>query len=162
MVMSAEMPNIDDLRKWLVYEEDTGRLFSKKRNQYVFSNKHHSGYLKGAIGTRTFTAHRVCAALKLGYWPDGEVDHINGVRDDNRWQNLRVVSKSENQRNAKKRKDNKSGATGVFQRKSGSWCAYINKNTKKLFLGTFKTYDEAIAARKSAEKMLGYTERHGS
>ena len=160
--MVTEMPSIEDLRSWLVYEEHTGRLFSKKRNKYVFLNKHHSGYLKGAIGSRTFTAHRVCVALKMGYWPEGEVDHINGVKNDNRWENLRVVNKSENQRNARKRKDNKSGVTGVFQRKSGSWCAYINNETKKLFLGTFKTYGEAVAARKAAEKTLGYTDRHGS
>lgn len=160
--MVAEMPSIEDLRSWLVYEEDTGKIFSKKSNKYVFSNKHHSGYLKGAIRSRTFTAHRVCVALKLGYWPEGEIDHINGVKDDNRWENLRVVDKSQNQRNAKKRSDNKSGVTGVFQRKSGSWRAYINGDSRRIFLGTFQTRNEAVAARKSAEKMFAYTSRHGS
>jgi|DEB0MinimDraft_6_1074348.scaffolds.fasta_scaffold138972_1 uncharacterized protein YeaC (DUF1315 family) len=158
VMAKQDLPSIDELRNKLRYDPDTGFLFSRKTKKQVFTNVHHSGYLKGAIGTRTFTAHRVAMAITLGEWPNGEVDHINGNRSDNRFKNLRVVTKSENQRNAKLRSDNTSGHVGVSKKKD-KWIAKI----KEKQIGTFKTKQQAIAARKAAEQQLGgFSDRHGS
>jgi hypothetical protein len=158
---TKELPSIDDLRKRLGYNPETGDIISIATGKKVFTNVHHSGYLKGYALGKTMTAHRVAMALQLGYWPQGEIDHINGNKRDNRACNLRVVTKSENQRNSKRRSDNKSGHAGVCK-KGKRWIAYINKNGKRTYLGGFSNVDDAVNARKAAqEKFGGFSDRHG-
>ena len=99
-------------------------------------------------------------AHRLAWWfikdavPE-ELDHKNGKRDDNRWGNLRVVSKSQNQQNPvnKLRSDNKSGHRGVSWRPDAErWYARIRLNGRYIHLGSFTDIDEAVAARKQAER----------
>lgn len=161
-MLAKKLPPAEELRNKLRYDPQTGYIHSVKTNRRVFTNKHHSGYLKGAIDGRTFTAHRVAMALHLGYWPEGEIDHINGNKSDNFLTNLRIVDRSQNQRNCRRRKDNTSGHVGVFERPQGTWQAYISHGGQKLYLGTFQSKKEAIAARLSAQKRYGYSDRHGS
>nr|WP_175479900.1 HNH endonuclease signature motif containing protein [Paracoccus homiensis] len=106
-------------------------------------------------------AHRVAWAVIHGRWPNGEIDHINGDRSDNRLANLREVTKRENHRNMAIRSDNTSGVTGVYwAREKGKWAAYI-KADKMVALGRYDTFAEAVAARRAAEKVLGYHPNHG-
>lgn len=120
------------------------------------------GYRCGTICGVGFLAHRVVWAIHHGYWPD-ECDHIDGVRHHNRIENLRDTDKSGNQRNARLRSDNTSGRVGVYQRSdSGRWGAYIGSTGDLVHLGTFDTRAEAVAARRKAERSLGYSARHGS
>lgn len=80
------------------------------------------------------------------------IDHINGIRYDNRKQNLRTATRAQNTENAKKYATNKSGYKGVFYRaKWDRWEASITVNSKRLHLGVFKNYEDAILARKAAE-----------
>lgn len=160
-MLAKNLPPVEELRNKLRYDPISGFLYSAKTGRRVFTNVHYSGYLKGAIFNRTFTAHRICMALHLGYWPEGEVDHINGDRSDNRIKNLRVVTRSQNQKNCYRRKDNTSGHVGVAKRKNGSWQAYISNNGARIYLGTFSSRQEAIKARVSANKKYGYSDRHG-
>lgn len=82
-----------------------------------------------------------------------EVDHINGIRYDNRKQNLRTVTRAQNIENAKKYVTNKSGYKGVFFRAEWDrWEANITVNSKRLHLGVFKNYEDAVLARKAAEE----------
>lgn len=158
---TKNLPSIEELRKRLAYNPETGEIISLATGKPVFTNVHHSGYLKGYALGKTMTAHRVAMALQLGYWPEGEIDHINGEKSDNRACNLRVVTKSENQRNSKRRSDNKSGHVGVYK-KGKRWSAYINKNGKRTYLGGFSNIEDAIEARKAAQKKLGgFSDRHG-
>lgn len=159
---NKSLTSVEFLRNRLRYDPDTGKLFSKPRDKEVFTNTHHSGYKKGAFDNKTYTAHRIAMAIATGDWPKGEVDHINGDKADNRLCNLRVVTKSENQRNAKQRTDNTSGITGVSVRKSGKFQAFINAHNQRTYLGSFTRLEDAISARKEAEKRLGFTERHGT
>lgn len=83
------------------------------------------------------------------------VDHINRNKKDNRKSNLRNTDKSINAFNAKMRSTNKSGITGVHWRKdTKKWEASIKKNYKKYTLGDYATKEEAMAARKAAERIL--------
>jgi hypothetical protein len=97
-----------------------------------------------------------------GYWPD-EIDHINGDRADNRLSNLREVSNIENQRNKVLPRNNKSGHIGVsWNKDSKKWMARITINYKLKQVGQFSTIEEAVAARKEAERKFGFSERHGA
>jgi hypothetical protein len=94
-------------------------------------------------------------------WPDC-IDHINGDRSDNRLQNLRSVTVSDNNRNHPIQKRNRSGAHGVrHDARRNRWRAEITFEGKITFLGSFKNLDDAVAARLAAQKSLGFHENHG-
>lgn len=117
-----------------------------------------TSYLQCRVYGKNLFAHRVAWALHTGKWPELEIDHINGDRSDNRTSNLREVNHSTNAKNTKRRSDNKTGVTGVsWARKAGLWRAEINRR----FIGLFKSFPEAVAARKTAEKLHGFHPNHG-
>ena len=120
-----------------------------------------NGYLLIRVNRIDYRAHRL--AWVMTYKTDLEfIDHINGVRHDNRIANLRSVSASGNQRNAKRRDDNHSGTTGVsYFEPRQTWRARINFNGETILLGYYKTREEAIAARKAAEVTYEYHKNHG-
>lgn len=123
------------------------------------------GYRAVVIGRQRYLAHKLIWLLVHGEWPEYplfEIDHINGDRADNRLVNLRKVSKSGNQRNAGRRKNNTSGVHGVNWKADkrngkGRWVARIWNGPRHVSLGTFDTLHEAQIARKAAERVLGFT-----
>lgn len=91
-----------------------------------------------------------------------DIDHINGDPSDNRFVNLRNVSHQDNGRNMKLNKASTSGCPGVgFDKRRNVWCARIHLNYRNKFLGQFKSFDEAVAARRAAEVEFGFHENHG-
>ena len=97
-----------------------------------------------------------------GSWPEGYIDHFNGVKDDNRWANIKDVSHLENCKNMKRLDRNTSGVTGVSWDKSCSkWVSVISDNNKRIYLGSFSDKGEAVKARKLAEKLYNYNPNHG-
>lgn len=158
---------LTDLKEIFRYEPETGTIFWKKNYRKSFIGKP-----AGNISTdkyrvityqgKTYKAHRLAFYLVNGAWPSGPIDHINGVKDDNRWQNLREVTAQENQQNRKLNKNNKSGALGVsWINRDQKWLSAISIKGKKITLGLFVDYYEAVAARKEAEKKYGYHDNHG-
>lgn len=139
-----------------------GRLAGRR----AFAGKDGEGYLHGTLLHRCVLTHRVIWAMGHGEWPDpGQiVDHINGIRDDNRLSNLRLVSPALSRRNVKRHKNNTSGHVGVRKLpKNGKWEAYIGVGKRtRLHLGTFDSFEDAVAAREVAAQQHGYTDRHGS
>ena len=116
------------------------------------------GYLQISIDDRLYFAHRIAWLVHYGAHPEGDIDHINGVKDDNRICNLRLVSPAENQMNVALSKRNKSGIVGVhWNNKKSRWVVTIRKET----LGYFTDLFEAACARRSAENRLGFSEGHG-
>ncbi|QDP61702.1 MAG: hypothetical protein Unbinned4466contig1000_14 [Prokaryotic dsDNA virus sp.] len=84
------------------------------------------------------------------------------MRTDNRLCNLRKVTRVENSRNAAIGKNNKSGCTGVHLNKNNkNWVASIKVNGKGILIGSFKNKEEAIKARKEAERKYGFHPNHG-
>lgn len=105
------------------------------------------GYVVSRIDGKIVRLHRYL----LRPQDNAVVDHINGNPLDNRRNNLRICTNTENARNAKLSKNNSSGATGVSLTRSGKYKARITVNRKNITLGLFDTFDDALAARKAAE-----------
>lgn len=85
--------------KDITYDADTGKFYDPKGRQ--LGSKHSSGYITLSIDRRNVGAHRVAVALMTGKYPEQDVDHINGDRGDNRWENLREATRSQNLMNRK-------------------------------------------------------------
>jgi hypothetical protein len=87
-------------------------------------------------------------------WPEDQIDHINRIRTDNRISNLREVSHKQNHQNRSKSSHNTSGHSGVsWYKQKSRWRAQITHNQKDIHLGLFTNLEDAIAARKAAEKL---------
>jgi len=128
----------------------------------VAGNIGRNGYWFIGVENGFLPAHRLAFFYMTGSYPASDTDHINGIRHDNRWCNLRQVTRQENMRNAKLFKNNTTGETGVyFVKPTGKWNARIYINYSYKNLGTYLTFDEAVAARKKAEKEYGFHENHG-
>lgn len=96
---------------------------------------------------RLYRAHRLAWLYVHGEWPDGQVDHINGVKHDNRIANLRVATNQQNAINRAVRMDNTSGYKGVsWNKRSGRWLAHISYGGKIRHLGLFDDIEDAITA----------------
>ena len=97
----------------------------------------------------TTIMHRVIIGAKKGEI----VDHIDGNGLNNTKSNLRIVTRTENAINHRIRSDNTSSVTGVrFRKDVNKWYAFISINNKETFLGSFVNFNEAVEARRNAEK----------
>lgn len=172
--------DIEYLKECFIYEASAGRLFWKQRPPQHFAslnacavwNSKHAGAEAGSPNTKKrwstkikaklYQNHRLIWAIVNGAWPADQIDHINGNPEDNRIENLRVVSNAENQRNRSRSRNNTSGTNGVYwHSRDRVWSAYIRVGGKQRTLGTFASAAQAAAARKAAERDLGYSARHG-
>ena len=107
--------------------------------------------------------HDCVMAMIHEHKPDGcYVDHINLDKLDNRIQNLRFVTPLESPVNMPLKADNTSGYTGVSKTKYGTFRAYITVNKKRIDLGQYKRIEDAVAARRKAEDLLGFDTRPGT
>ena len=121
------------------------------------------GYRATKVDGKTYKLHRLAWLYHYGEMPKGQIDHINHCRSDNRIVNLRDATCLENAKNASKRKDNKSGHTGVVKRKdTGRWIAQIAIGKITKHIGSYSTKQEAIDARKQKERELEFHFNHGS
>lgn len=121
-----------------------------------------NGYVSiGANGIKAY-AHRIVWFIHHGEIPKGfDIDHINHDRADNRIENLRLVSRSENLKN-KGKVLSSSGEMGVYwSNAAGKWEASLTVNGKKKYLGLFETIDDARMARVKADGVYGYHKNHG-
>ena len=116
------------------------------------------GYRYIGIGRVLYAAHRLAWTRADGLHPSGEVDHINGNRDDNALKNLRDVPRSMNAQNVRHaRRDSSSGLAGVFKSPNGCklpFTSSIRHDGKLLYLGLFATDIEAHNAFISAKRHL--------
>jgi hypothetical protein len=112
------------------------------------------GYRVIRVDRMLYRAHRLAWLHVYGCWPTDEIDHINGIKDDNRLANLREVTCAENQQNRRSaRTDNKTGLLGVSS-SQGGFQAQIKVNCKLFFLGRFATAELAHAAYLEAKRRL--------
>lgn len=134
---------------------------SQRAGKTAFTYINCDGYREGSVNGVSLFAHRVIWAIIHGKWPQGDVDHEFGQRDNNLA--LRDVSTSMNCRNAKGKSNNVSGVTGVSWRKQRrKWQARMMINYKERHLGYFDNKEEARAVVVAARKEHGFTDRHGT
>lgn len=120
------------------------------------------GYFRANVDGQLLYCHRIAWAIYHGEWPANHIDHINHDRADNRISNLRVVTPTENNRNFSGSRDRLDVPFGVCRSLNGKrWIAHIKISGRKRHLGVFDLLDDAIAARKAAEKEHGFHENHG-
>ena len=121
-----------------------------------------NGYISIIIKRRKYMAHRLAWLYINGELPKYEIDHINHNRSDNSINNLREVEKSENLKNKRLCKNNKTGQMGVYWRANRNcWIANIYVNSKLIYLGSSKFFDDVVKLRKEAEKKYGFHKNHG-
>lgn len=135
---------------------------SRYSGKPALSNIGKNGYMYGYILGNMLVAHRIAYAIYHGEWPSLDIDHINGDRSDNSKANLRLSTRTQNLRNRAICGRNTSGVVGVSWSKACSkWRAYIKDENKQIHIGVFESKDDAISARKEAEKRLGFSRNHG-
>jgi hypothetical protein len=148
----------------LRYNPETGKVFRIKGGKIgkeTLATPTVYGYLQGGVCGGVVATHRVIWAIVYGYWPK-QIDHINGIRTDNRLVNLREVDDAENRKNMALRKDNASGHHGVrLNTTTNKWRAEIRVARKSIHIGCYSLKADAIAARKAAEAALGFHPNHG-
>jgi hypothetical protein len=121
-----------------------------------------NGYIQIKINYTLWKAHRLAWLYVYGELPKGEIDHINGMKGDNRIVNLRDVDSVTNSRNMPKYSNNTSGQSGVgWHSRDKVWSAFINGSENRVNLGSFETKQEAIDARRQAEIEYGFHPNHG-
>lgn len=150
-----------ELKEIVHYDAETGIFTCTKRRGWgsgivepgtIIGTIRKDGYLCFTLKAIVYLAHRVAFLYMEGYWPEYDVDHINGIKTDNRWCNLRHVSRSCNNQNAKAPKNSKSGITGVnFRKDRQKWYSRIWVNGKKYSLGFYDTKLDAALARLTFE-----------
>lgn len=114
-----------------------------------------NGYIQINASAFKEKAHRLAWFYIFGEWPDGEIDHINQNRTDNRICNLRVVTRAQNLMNKTTYKSNTSGSPGVtWHKRVMKWQSRISKKTIRIHLGYFDSYEDAVECYSKHKKLL--------
>lgn len=141
------------------YDSKNGILLRKFKSGKLKPGGHkptHSrGYSRILVDRKLYFTHRVIWLWHHGSWPEGEIDHIDRNLMNNRIDNLRDVSRSENKHNRGLQRNNSSGYLGVsWNKQREKYQAHIKVNSKKIFLGRFDTTEEAYLAYQLAKIKL--------
>lgn len=184
----AERPSINrlpthaEVESFLRYDPSTGRFTWKHRAATYFSSDKAceiwnaqwvgkkaggldvKGYVSIGIFNRHIRAHRIAWFMIHGEWPTEQIDHINGVKSDNRWLNLRAALRKGNQRNQKRPITNTSGVKGVIYDKShNTWYFQMRQDDGSRFTKTGFATKEAAAeeCRRVRNLLHGEFANHG-
>lgn len=135
----------DELKQILNYNPITGIFTWIKTNKEASSGKCAWGYKRLKIAGKTLKQHRLAWLYMTGHFPEEYIDHINGIKTDNRFCNLREATNTQNQHNRIKPSSNSShNLIGITWNKEVSkWCARISVDRKRIHLGYFD--DKEIA-----------------
>jgi HNH endonuclease len=166
------------VREFLDYDPETGLMMWKRRKRYWFRTDgsfrtwntryagkpagfdHNAGYLDIAIYGRKYLAHRLIWLWMTGRWPSNQIDHWDGNRRNNKWDNLFDVTSQQNNRNRKIDRRNTSGVLGVTLRNN---CYYVQiwANNKNHWLGPYASLVRAARVRKIMDAKYGFSPNHG-
>ena len=176
------LPPLAYLEQLLAYEAHTGDFTWKARPLELFKTEricnswntkyagtkvgfvNPRGYVVIKIDGKQYKGHRLAYYLGTGTDPESlTVDHIDPRnKSDNRLCNLRLATHAEQNKNCSERSDNTSGVTGVhWDKQKSKFRSQIRVDGKSISIGYFDNFDEAVRARKVAERELGFSENHG-
>lgn len=151
-MMGVGMLTVERARELFSYDPGTG-ILTRRKSGGGYAAGTAAGHIKGngyirlSADRKTYAVHRVAWLIVTGEWPKGDVDHIDMDRQNNRWENLRVCTRSENMHNTRA----KSGIKGVcWEAGVRRWraSAYIHGSSKNL--GRYACLGKAIRAYREA------------
>lgn len=154
---TSDLPfTVDELRNALDYNPETGIFTWKASGKARFIGKpagridagrKRSGYHRIKFRKRFLSAHRLAWMHVHGEWPEGEIDHINGIRHDNRLVNLRLATRQVNSHN-------RHGTKGYyFHKPSKKWRALMYVDKRQIHLGSFNDESSARDAHLKAKRI---------
>lgn len=157
---------VDEMRAILAYDRQTGLVTwardcggkdaKRIKTGTVAGCQSVWGYTVIRLNKVLYPAHRLAWFLETGTWVPDVIDHVNGIKDDNRFENLRLATSSQNGMNRKASLPNTSGYRGVIYWR-GKWRAQIHIEGRNTALGTFDTPEAAHTAYVEASR-----EHHGA
>ena len=158
---------VDMVSPYLKYNADTGMFIrlvgiGGESIGTIAGTKTINGYVHINLFRHKILAHRLAWLIMTGKWPENQIDHINLVRDDNRWINLRQATAHENMRNRRARKDNSTGVKGVgIDPQSKKHRGRVRMNGTMYDAGSYDTLEAAeVAVKLLREKLHGDFHRH--
>lgn len=144
--------SVERIHELFLVDVDSG-TFLRKESRGPSKKGSVAGCLAGAgyrylmVDKKLYLEHRLVWFVAHGRWPESCIDHVNGVRHDNRIQNLREATVAENLKNTSKPKTNTSGFKGVsFEKAAGKWSAKARVDGSHHHLGYFHSAEEASTA----------------
>jgi hypothetical protein len=147
------------LKELLHYNQYTGQftrltLSGGRLPGSIAGGEKEDGYWRIRVDGKRYSSHRLAWLYMTGAWPDQEIDHIDQNPANNRWVNLRNVSRAVNQQNQRQaQKTNKLGVLGVsFDPKTGKFVARLRINGKTKTLGRFIEIAQASAVHLTAKR----------
>lgn len=144
--------NAADVRALLSYDPNTG-IFTWRETGSPAGCTRPDGYVCIGVAGRLYLAHRLAWLWMTGEWPALSVDHINRVKGDDRWVNLRLATAAQNVANSGARRSSGSGIKGVsWCRCTGKWRATITIDGKQRSLGRHELLEDSAAAYQAAAR----------
>lgn len=140
------------LREIVSYNKRTGIFRDRSTGEVIGTKRDERGYIRINLGALRFHAHRLAFIYVIGSCPD-YVDHINENKEDNRWNNLRSATKSQNGMNRGMNANNSTGIKNVI-RHQGKYQVQIKVNGKNHYMGRFRTKKAAALAADVARAVL--------
>ena len=140
-----------------VVGNEAGWLWVDKKRDSLHTYRHVK------VDRQTYKVHRIIWVHVYGGIDSRmQVDHIDGNTLNNKIENLRLVSNAENSKNRSVQSNNTSGYHGINQLPSGNWrVRIVGEDRKRISIGSYSTFEEALMARKEAEAKYGYHTNHG-
>lgn len=160
--MDKKILTAERVKELLDYDPNTGNFYRKTTITNGINIRNvagcliKKGYIQIGIDRQQYLAHRLAWLVETGSFPNGQIDHINCIKTDNRIANLRCVSNSVNQQNKNKAsKNSSSGFLGVsWMTKAKKWRSQIQVNKKVIYLGLFEDKEKAHNAYVQAKRFL--------
>jgi len=164
MIENKPLPPLEVLKEHFDYNPDTGIIIWKKTTNQRIKVGEEAGCLnvmtKNLVYRRikfnyfNYKAHRLAYYMYHGIDPrNNDIDHEDRNGLNNKINNLRLATRSDNCKNRSIAENNTSGVTGVtWNKKRRKWATQIKMNGKQKYLGYFVNKEDAIQARKEAEK----------
>lgn len=151
-ISRTENASFEEISSLFEYDPTSGLFFRKigagsYRKDWTQGTRQSNGYRFFIINGKKYLAHRLAFLLAYGRYPSGVIDHVNGIRSDNRLSNLRDVTQGDNTKNTHVRLDMKRKFSGcTFDAKRNKWKAEARIKGKRYSLGRFTTEHEAHEA----------------
>jgi len=156
------MITAEELRSELDYNRDTGEFIRKvsvqgqRAGSFAGCVSKSIGYVTIGVRKKRYLAHRLAWLFCYGRFPNCQIDHINGIRSDNRILNLREASSAQNRQNQTEfKRNNSSGYLGVYLDKNTClFVAKIKVDKKQMYIGSYHTAEDAHEAYRHEKARL--------